>query len=408
VLNLGESVTLVTLSPEDQTLAADVILLVDESSSMVMEHDWIPGMIRELDTALQEVNVGRVESNRFGLVGFGGDCSDGVGLGRVLSAVGGAQFSFSTNFTELSEGLSTSGRREDGYSAIYTALMSYPPRPGAARQFILVTDEDRDVVDGNLTRDSIAAALSGGSVMLNVAVNEEFSAGGTGALLRALGIDSYGRGYVYDPSSPAMYRVVEGEGEAVRDSGHGNTHRDYTQLALDTGGGAWDLSILRHGNAVAVSFTAAFVRAKVEEIVSQLSRCFNCSCTPSGPLCTPSSLCQDDSAEPPKPDSPLSLKIDPQLSGPLVAETLTDVRLTCSADNSTATVVWTFNGGQVPANSQLESPEPGVKVLQLSQVTQGENGGVYACLAHLGETYNAAATIELEIYGEYHYGVCTD
>ena len=53
VLNLGESVTLVTLSPEDQTLAADVILLVDESSSMVMEHDWIPGMIRELDTALQ-------------------------------------------------------------------------------------------------------------------------------------------------------------------------------------------------------------------------------------------------------------------------------------------------------------------------------------------------------------------
>ena len=53
MLNLGESVTLVTLSPEDQTLAADVILLVDESSSMVMEHDWIPGMIRELDTALQ-------------------------------------------------------------------------------------------------------------------------------------------------------------------------------------------------------------------------------------------------------------------------------------------------------------------------------------------------------------------
>ena len=57
------------------------------------------------------------------------------------------------------------------------------------------------------------------------------------------------------------------------------------------------LNLLLHaGNAVAVSFTAAFVRAKVEEIVSQLSRCFNCSCSPSGPLCTPSSFCQDDSA----------------------------------------------------------------------------------------------------------------
>ena len=193
---------------------------------------------------LQEVNVGRVESNRFGLVGFGGDCSDGLGLGRVLSAGGGAQFSFATNFTELSEGLTTSGRREDGYSAIHTALVSYPLRPGAAKQFVLISDEDRDVVDANLTKESIAAALLAGPVMLNVAVNEEFSAGG---LLRALGIDANGRGYVYDPSSPEMYRVVEEEGEAVRDSGHGDTHRDYTQLALDTRGGAWDLNILRDG-----------------------------------------------------------------------------------------------------------------------------------------------------------------
>ena len=57
MLEVGESVTLVTLSPEDTTLAADIILLVDESSSMVMEHDWIPGMIRELDTALQVSNL---------------------------------------------------------------------------------------------------------------------------------------------------------------------------------------------------------------------------------------------------------------------------------------------------------------------------------------------------------------
>ena len=187
-----------------------------------------------------------VDSNRFGLVGFGGDCSDGLGLGRVLATPTGAQFSFSANFTQLSEGLTTSGRREDGYSAIHTALQSYPLRPRAARLFVLVSDEDRDAVDGNLTRDSIAAALSDSSVVLNVAVNEEFSAGG---MLRALGIDANGRGYVFDPSSPEMYRVVEGEGGAVRDSGHGNTHQDYTQLALDTEGGAWDLNILRLGKS---------------------------------------------------------------------------------------------------------------------------------------------------------------
>ena len=38
---------------------------------------------------------------------------------------------------------------------------------------------------------------------------------------------------------------------------------------------------------MAASFTNAFVRAKVEEIISQLERCLNCTCTPSGPLCVP-------------------------------------------------------------------------------------------------------------------------
>ena len=192
----------------------------------------------------QAVNVGVVEPNRFGLVGFGGDCSDGLGLGRVVSTVSGAQFTFSTNFTELSEGLTTSGRREDGYSAIHTALEFYPLRPGAARQFVLVSDEDRDTVDVNLTRELISRELSANSVVLNVAVSEAFAAGGS---LRALGIDSNDRGYVFDPSAPGLFREVEGEGGAVVDSGHGDTHRDYTQLALETGGGAWDLNILRLG-----------------------------------------------------------------------------------------------------------------------------------------------------------------
>ena len=76
------------------------------------------------------------------------------------------------------------------------------------------------------------------------------------------------------------------------------------------------------------------------------------------------------------------------------------VRVTNMSDSlSPATVVWTFNGGQVPANSQLEAPEPGTRALQLSRVTQEENEGVYACLAHLGGSSTAAATLQLEIYG---------
>ena len=53
VLDVGQTVVLLTVHPSNQTQAADIILIVDESSSMVMEHAWIPDMTQQLDTALQ-------------------------------------------------------------------------------------------------------------------------------------------------------------------------------------------------------------------------------------------------------------------------------------------------------------------------------------------------------------------
>lgn len=55
MLNLGETETVFTMPPSDQTLASDIILLVDESSSMILEHTWIPEMTRQLDAALQVI-----------------------------------------------------------------------------------------------------------------------------------------------------------------------------------------------------------------------------------------------------------------------------------------------------------------------------------------------------------------
>ena len=72
------------LLPNNRSQAADIILIVDESGSMEMEHAWITNMISELDESLKDVGVGVNPRNRFGLVGFGDDCSDGLVLGRVL------------------------------------------------------------------------------------------------------------------------------------------------------------------------------------------------------------------------------------------------------------------------------------------------------------------------------------
>lgn len=52
MLRLGESAVLRTVPP-NQSHVADIILIVDESSSMVLEHDWIPDMTQQLDIALQ-------------------------------------------------------------------------------------------------------------------------------------------------------------------------------------------------------------------------------------------------------------------------------------------------------------------------------------------------------------------
>ena len=233
------------LAPQASNLsrAADVVLLVDESGSMLEEHAWIPAMTRLLDQALQEVEVGVEPRNRFGVVGFGDDCTEGSVLGRVLLSSAQEAFAVADNISDFTRDLNVGGREEDGYSAIEVALESYEFRD-VARQFILITDEDRDVLTANLTRDSVREMLEDSDVLLNAVINQEFL-GGVDA--RALGVDGNGDAYVYAPSRRLGYEVLEGSGVARQDSAHGSTGTDYTQLALELGGAAWDLSQLRQG-----------------------------------------------------------------------------------------------------------------------------------------------------------------
>ena len=194
-----------------------------------------------LNGALREVGIGIEPQNRFGVVGFGADCED-PGFGRIITNNADQVFTFASNITEFTMSLDTSGRREDGYSGIKTALEGYEFR-NVAKQFILITDEDRDVARPNLTRDVVREMLQSRGILLNVAVSEEFA----GGEFRALGIDSRGNAYVYDPSAASLFRIIEGGGAPVEDSAHGTTNVDYTGLALELGGGAWDLSTLREG-----------------------------------------------------------------------------------------------------------------------------------------------------------------
>lgn len=241
-LVLGDMRRVLAPQSSNMSRAADIVLLVDESGSMTEEHTWISMMTALLDQALQEVDVGVDPRNRFGVLGFGDDCNEGNVMGRVLLSSVQEQFAFADNITDFTQELNIGGRREDGYSAMRVALDSYVFR-NVAKQFILITDEDRDTVSENLTREGVQALLGEAGVQLNAVINEEFEGDG----LRALGIDGQGNAYLYDPSIRTSFEVLEGSGVSILDSAYGSTNADYTQLALALGGAAWDLSQLRQG-----------------------------------------------------------------------------------------------------------------------------------------------------------------
>jgi PEP-CTERM motif len=239
---------------------ADVIVVVDESGSMSGEHNWLSGMITSLETSLFGAGVGSgADANRYSLVGFGNGLGGSANSGRTLAGFGSA-----AAFGAATGSLVTSGGTEDGYAGINYAFSTLAGsfRSGAAVNVILVTDENRDITNAALTYASINAMLDRYNALLNVVVNNPFSGGNP--VTRALGVDSNNTAYFangvggFTSSTPAIVG-----------NGDGGTETEYVALALDTGGAAWDLNLLRAGGVTAQSFTAAFVDIKVGEIIEQ-------------------------------------------------------------------------------------------------------------------------------------------
>ena len=223
--------------------AVDIILLVDESGSMSMEHAWIPTMIEQLDSSLQAIGIGVSPRNYFGIVGFGDDCTDDLSQARVLTTSTEQPFVTADNISHFTMNLSVGGRREDGYSAIQKAIQSYQFRDGS-KLFILITDEDRDVLNTNLTRTNTIELLQKEAIVLNAVISEEyqFEEG-----FRSLGVDSKNNTFIFDPTARSLFRTLINNGSPIPDSAHGTTNADYTQLALELEGAAWDISQLRQG-----------------------------------------------------------------------------------------------------------------------------------------------------------------
>ena len=268
--------------------SAVIVFVVDESGSMVGEHEWLRRTVPILEHNLYSRGVGKSIANQYALVGFAhNDPTDPTRqLGKVLQDCGTA----SLVANELSS-LHTDGRLEDGYSAIDIALKNVSClrdiedlRAEAACkgikvacQIILATDEGRDNLNDSLNKEKIRDMLREKGCILNIVINERMRGRmtKTGEWQRALGVASNNQSVVADLSDRfSIYPI----GEAVEITGHENTHEAYVDLAMQTSGAAWDLNMLRT-ERYENSFTNGFIEVKVQEIRRQiLGQCDDCTC----------------------------------------------------------------------------------------------------------------------------------
>jgi hypothetical protein len=266
-ISIGVGLTLaIGLTPSAEAASfADFVFLVDESGSMYGEHAWLGQSIGDLESALQGKGVGiGAEKNRYGLVGFGGNS---YGTERSLS-VGGDLFGNASELTSATNSLVASGTFEDGYSAMDYALNNYSFRDDAAVNFVLITDEDRDIGANHVNFNSILNGLQSKNALLNVVVNHAMTDGNG---QRAIGADAQGNAFIADGSGGF---TTNSNTTVSSYSSFGTTKTDYVDLAWSTGnstisGAAWDLNVLRAGGQSAKSFTKAFADVKSTEALKQ-------------------------------------------------------------------------------------------------------------------------------------------
>ena len=234
-------------------------------------------MVESLEAELKFAGIGTSGSlqNLYALVGFG---RSGEGARARTHKFGSAEFFTAAQYPFVNDQLEADleGNVEDGYQAIKHALDTLPFRrsPSVALNIILVTDEDRDTLPEatGITRDVIKFRILQEGAVLNVVVDNSFQAlNGTAAL----GVDSFGTAYLAVGTSgiPTKTNVQLG-------SGYSRTRRSYTELALETGGAAWDINLIRRGGQfIEASFTAAFIRVKTAEVKQRVAVCRRCDCS---------------------------------------------------------------------------------------------------------------------------------
>ncbi|QDU42483.1 tRNA nuclease WapA precursor [Symmachiella dynata] len=179
---------------------------------------------------------------------------------------------------DMTSRLKTEGVIEDGYEAIHTALNGLNFRDKVSRQLVLITDEDRDTTDANLTYNTILDELDEHDAslhsLLDVILNE---VPGSGPY--ALGTDG-------DTAADNMYWIGTGgdytvtSGTAPNLSTSWAIETEYIDLTFDADGTVWDGLTLEWGVPDEVN---SFIAALADVIRGDVSEDLDVTLTASDP-----------------------------------------------------------------------------------------------------------------------------
>ncbi len=234
-------------------VGADVIVIADESGSMLFAQQFSVQLIADLELGFQNAGIGTNSGNRYGLVGFGNASQ----VPRSIP-VGSSGELFGTSVeygVAANANLVVDGDTEDGWAAIDYTLNNYAFRPDASKYVILVTNEDRDEISPQSKADLIDR-LNAQGVVLN-GIYDTTIQDRNGAF-PFLALDNQTR--VYKANGAGGYRTELGGSVAFA---FGTTEEDYIDISFATNGIAGDIDQISVGGPTTQSFSSALVNTFV-------------------------------------------------------------------------------------------------------------------------------------------------
>lgn len=234
------------LANESDGFSPHLFLIVDESGSMKGRQGWLAEALPALGHALNDRNVNTLPDQiDFTLAGF-------TTQSREL-----AQHASDIEAAHAVSALRTNGGTEDGYVAIHNVLSGYLTSVDyAPMTVVLITDENRDVTDRDLTLAGLADQL----IMNGIVVH---------AVIRArIVCPDQKVGIAVDKDRVAV--TVGQSGLSTCSDARTRTFDDYAELAWATGGLVWNLDALAGGpERPRPNTLQQFVDALSDAIISQ-------------------------------------------------------------------------------------------------------------------------------------------